>query len=477
MAPTLDRVRPVRLATIGAATLALSAVAVGQWSLSARPLEREGPRGDQGGVAGIGPDVIVAALPNISNWGTVGGISAYSIGTTSCNIGDAVLAWYSSTNQHPVIAQNMYRLKDGRFEMIGMSWLKHGFCALSGTLCGPCQSTSCATLGIGCSDPYSSGLNGSQSNLGPRSQVNATSGFFPYPFSAPAAAATIGRRLQVLADDLNPSMNAGALYFGEGHYITPDEPAHGTDLNNAAYRQILVGGISSGTWQLSLAGPTHQQKAAIWAWKEHGLGIGQPDPDVQIEAVDVPGDGRFLVGFKATDLGDGWWNYEYAVHNYNSHRSGGSFRVPLPAGVEVSEIGFHGVPHHSGEPYATQPWSASIDGDAIVWRTQPYAVNPNANALRWSTLYNFRFNAAAAPMEVEAVLGLFRPGDLAAVEVTVLGPAAPEILGDLNGDGVVNGIDLGILLAAWGAAGGAADLDGNGVVDAADLAILLAAWE
>jgi hypothetical protein len=47
---------------------------------------------------------------------------------------------------------------------------------------------------------------------------------------------------------------------------------------------------------------------------------------------------------------------------------------------------------------------------------------------------------------------------------------------DLNGDGVVNGADLGILLAAWGSTGGAADLDGDGVVGGADLGVLLALW-
>jgi len=46
---------------------------------------------------------------------------------------------------------------------------------------------------------------------------------------------------------------------------------------------------------------------------------------------------------------------------------------------------------------------------------------------------------------------------------------------DLNGDGVVNGADLGILLGAWGG-GGPADLNGDGIVNGADLGILLGAW-
>lgn len=46
---------------------------------------------------------------------------------------------------------------------------------------------------------------------------------------------------------------------------------------------------------------------------------------------------------------------------------------------------------------------------------------------------------------------------------------------DLNGDGVVDGTDLGVLLAAWGT-GGVADLDGSGSVDGVDLGAMLGAW-
>ena len=54
--------------------------------------------------------------------------------------------------------------------------------------------------------------------------------------------------------------------------------------------------------------------------------------------------------------------------------------------------------------------------------------------------------------------------------------------GDLNGDGMIGGADLALLLAAWGddcAVTGScfADLDGDGDVDGADLAGLLAAWQ
>ena len=52
----------------------------------------------------------------------------------------------------------------------------------------------------------------------------------------------------------------------------------------------------------------------------------------------------------------------------------------------------------------------------------------------------------------------------------------PEpISADLNGDGLVNGADLGLLMAAWG--GISPDLDGSGSVDGGDVGILLAEWK
>ena len=41
----------------------------------------------------------------------VGTTYAYALGTTSCNIGTVDLTWIANTNQHPVIGQNIYRLR------------------------------------------------------------------------------------------------------------------------------------------------------------------------------------------------------------------------------------------------------------------------------------------------------------------------------------------------------------------------------
>jgi hypothetical protein len=57
------------------------------------------------------------------------------------------------------------------------------------------------------------------------------------------------------------------------------------------------------------------------------------------------------------------------------------------------------------------------------------------------------------------------------ITCTSFGDPCPE---DLNGDGQVNGADLGLMLGAWGTPDG--DVNGNGITDGADLGLLLGAW-
>ncbi len=419
---------------------------------------------------GVGPDVIVGDVGGVSRWGTVGDIAAYSIGTTSCNIGTATLNWVGSTNQHPVIAQNMYRLKDGRFEQIGMSWLKHGFASLNESgLCDVCQDPgSSQLLGVGCQDPYNSGLNGNQFVLGPRSEVNAATGAFPYPFTNYPIIPTIGFRLQVHNVDLAPALNADALYFIEGHYVAADDAAAGNALNNASYRRVVVNeAMTPGVYNLVVSGSTERTKPAIEAWRDF-------DPTVTLVNIDVPGDGRFILGAKVTDLGNSFWQYEYALFNLNSHRSAGSFTVPLSEFAVVQNPGFHDVDYHSGETYDLTDWPSSHDASGQRWQTTPHGVNPNANALRFSTLYNFRFVTNSPPVpNAQIQIGLFRPGAPAGAIASTWGPSpdAPdcngnsvpdylEILNDPSLDCDSNGqLDVCDL-----------DCDANGIPDACDIA-------
>ena len=361
-----------------------------------------------------GPDVIVGDLyqiaPNPGIYYNSGGISAFAVGTISCNIGNIWLNWFDDTDQHPVIGQSMYRLKNDRFEHIGQSWLKHGFYALSQELC----HTDCIPvadgnhLGVHCSDPYQASLNAQQSNLGPKYQVNAHTGVFTWPKANPPYSGPIARRLQVRNSDLDPSLDGGGLYFVEGQYVTPDDAAAGNQNNNASYRRVAVNGSGS-NWTLTLTGTTQREQPAIRAWKD-------TDPTAVTETdTQVQDDGLFILSAKVTDLGTGCFHYEYALQNLNSDRSGASFAIPLPVGVTLNNIGFHDVDYHDGDGlggvnWDGTDWPATVEVGKITWYTTPYDANPNANALRWGTLYNFRFDANIGPDATTVTLGLFKPG-------------------------------------------------------------------
>ena len=372
-----------------------------------------------------GPDVIVGDLPDWSGYGVANGKRAYAIGTTSCNLGQIPLRWDDTTNLYPVISQNMYKLQNGRFEQLGQAWLKHGFCALQGNVCCSCApGGTCDDLYPGCSDPYSSGLNGSQSGLGPKHEIEPASGYIPLNWSNAGVVepgdtnSTIYKRLQVPQAELALS---GALYFVSSMYIQPQDSEYGNDNNNQSYRRVTV---NASTYALTLNDTTQRAKSPLYAWRDHGLGVNTPDNSVVISSVldpsvpphdnaSIPGTadgGQFLMACKVTDNGNGTWHYEYALQNVNSWRAGSSFRIPLPASAVVTNAQFKDVPYHSGEPYDGTDWNISVTSGQIAFTCpQTHAQNANANALRWDTVYNFRFDCNVAPVTGNATIDLFAP--------------------------------------------------------------------
>ena len=150
-----------------------------------------------------------------------------------------------------------------------------------------------------------------------------------------------------------------------------------------------------------------RMQPAISAWPgANAPGRIEPDPG---------NDGFGLLAYKVTNPSTGVWHYEYAVYNQNLDRAIQSFSVPLGPGITVSNIGFCpasapwiGARWHPGKSgFSSAPWTPDQTPDSLTWSTETFADNPNANAIRWGTLYNFRFDADQPPRATTATIGFW----------------------------------------------------------------------
>jgi Protein of unknown function (DUF2012). len=397
-----------------------------------------------------GPDVIVGDLSGLAQFGSSSGTQVgLAVGTDSCNLGTIDLDWFASpSNDHPVIPQNLYRMSGGatndeRFEQIGQSNVKHAFTALTNNICNlGCNGVGGTHLGSGCSDPYSASLNSGQ-NLGSRAWINPFTGSYPRGDSATdpndhSGHVHTGPSHRILTEmaDLDTSQNSGATYYAEGQYITPHEyvwcqanPGQCNMNNNVSFRKYLVVGMTS-PFSFSPVGSTVRQKAAINAWTGATLATIQPD---------AANDGIGLIGYKVTNPSPGVWHYEYAIYNQNMDRGIQSFSVPIGADANISNVGFHAPPQQPGwafdgtvgnAGYSSVPWVSTIAG-SVTWNSETFAQNQNANAIRWGTLYNFRFDSDRPPAMVSAMIGFFKTG--VPNMVSVMGPGTASASVSVSG--------------------------------------------
>src|SRR5438093_1451818 len=384
-----------------------------------------------------GPDIIVGDLTAMVQADPSSGTQVgLGIGTTSCNNGDQPVHFFAIPNtDHSVVSQNLYRMSGGtnnndRFEQIGQSWVKHTFGADQFDECNfGCHPWPDQTqLGVGCSDPYTAPENAFYSLLGSRAWVNPFTGAFPSnarDHTGHTHTAT-SHRVLVAKSDLDTTQNTGATYYAEAEYDTPQEyawcqahPGQCNMYNNASYRQFSVTGITNFTF--SPVGATVRMQPATDAWTGSTSVTVEPEPGI---------DGRAFVVYKVTNPSAGVWQNEYALHNQNLDRSIQSFSVPLGTGVNISNIGFHAPPNHPGflndgtvgnAGFSNDPWVPNQMPSALTWNCETFAQNPNANAIRFGTLYNFRFDADQPPQAADATIGFFKTGS--PITVAIQAPA------------------------------------------------------
>ncbi|MEK6700873.1 MAG: hypothetical protein AABZ53_01295 [Planctomycetota bacterium] len=431
---------------------------------------------------GDGPDVIVGDIAGTFNYTSSGALEAVAFGFSLSNIGTQWLNCSTGTNQHALTTQSLYKLSTAggytTIEQLGQSWAFHEFFELSQLLsCPTCTPTNGTHLGVGCASANSASVVGSQNRLAPRWQVNAATGAFAFPPANPAFSGSVARRLQVRISDLEPT-SPTTRYLAELLTIAPDDAAAGNATNNASSRGIAVTG-SGIAWNFTLAASstTAPARPAILAWKES-------DPGVTESIVDVAGDGRFIVCSRATDMGGGVFHYEYAAFNLTSDRSCDSFSVPVSTGV--SAIGFHDVDYHDGDgpgdvDYSNADWTSLLAAGSLTFATESYSANPSANAIRWGTMYNFRFDCTRPPSHGQVTLGLFKPGIPASVVAGAVVPSA-GCPADFNADGSVDFFDYDNFVTCFeGLAcppgSGGADFNHDSAVDFFDYDAFVLAFE
>jgi thiosulfate dehydrogenase len=432
------RIPPALAAALGDPALAgvslgtVTTQAAAEWVGGTEPQPATAESPGDGGARTAGCDMTFCELYGLAQWGRgdqpgTEDIVGLAVATTSWNVGNQDCIWYQNPNgEHPFIIMNLFRLKDDRFEQIGQSWIKHGFYALGNHQCGgpPCTYEAGHSagnwLGSGCTDTYGSLLNGLQTGMGPRYEVNPWTGGYSYPGSHLDGfhshdGGLIEHRLQVHDADLDPAQNSGATYYGEGFYVMLDDV---DAMNSASWKPVPVSGSPGGTWTFGMSDawtyPTIGFAIDAWTGAQQTL-LAQEIPVVEFQSPD----GRCLLAAKATDLGDGTWHYEYALLNIDMDRKVDSFSIPITPFTAVTNIGFHGAMRHEEEPagFTDDPWSATVADGAITWTTLD-------NPVTWGAMHNFRFDADEPPdvYGVTVTLGLFETGSPDTVTGNTIGP-------------------------------------------------------
>jgi hypothetical protein len=212
----------------------------------------------------------------------------------------------------------------------------------------------------------------------------------------------------------------------------------------------------------------------IDAWKDL-------DPAVTVVYNDES-DGRIIMGYKVTDNGNGTWHYEYAVQNLNSDRSTKSLVIPAPGCVTVTNIGFHDVDYHSGDGvvlgtnYDATDWVPARSTSDVDWSVSTVVPLGNRNALRWGTMYNYRFDANSPPQDVVATMNVYKSSGT--ISFATKGPqgVASSCAADANHNNVVDIDDLVMVITTWGATHGPSDINHDNIVNIDDLVMVITHW-
>jgi streptogramin lyase len=257
------------------------------------------------------------------------------------------------------------------------------------------------------------------------------------------------------------STGGGLLITGTGPNATYAQISATVPLIYGWINDIAVDPINDGwVWLASSLAMIHTNGVdyQVYPREQFGLTSG-----VTFSAVAVHPDGSVWIGAYGSGDTAGLFRFDSKAETFDNYLPGAT---PLPSddvnNIEIAPDG--------------SIWASCFDDvwpypgglthfDGSTWTTYSYGSSP--------LLHNQIGTMKSRPVAggYELWVGTASEG----VNVLTV-PTGPDLSpADLNGDGVVDGLDLGSLLAQWGTAS-AADLNGDGVVNGLDLGMLLASW-
>jgi hypothetical protein len=279
------------------------------------------------------------------------------------------------------------------------------------------------------------------------------------------------------------NLPAGTCPSSLAYYVSVQTTAGGTVTSPssapAAFYTVPVANSSTnvgfdefegtGTWISGAAGDT--ATTGLWVQADPVGTTAQPEDDHTaapgvkcwftgqgtvggaIGAADVDGGVATLVSptFNCTGYSEVQVSYwRWYSNNTGSNPATNTFPIDVSADNGASWVNLETVSQVAGETAGWVQKSFKLNG----------LITPSAQVK-----FRFRANDATGAV-VEAAIDDFR----------LIGLTCPVVrVADLNGDGIVNGADLGSLLSGWGQPG-PTDLNGNGITEGADLGMMLADW-
>ncbi len=362
------------------------------------------------------------------------GTVAITPNATLKNTGTADVPWWEQftapeppydNDQHAYLVWNLYRLKNGQFEQIGVSGLKHAFFSINVNC--PCPGGN--IVWVGCEDIYSISSNDLDRYLAPRSEVipaSAQWGRCGSLFDAdcdgvhePSGRSEGPFENRMLVDE-SDLLDPDARYFIEAWYVVRDDIDR---FNTMGWREIDPQWNGS-IWLFPTLGEFNQGPA-IDAW------IAATDGTAQIDraTLETP-DGAITIVVRAAEQGNAW-QYDYFVMNHDFMRA--ETAGSEPDLVLLSNIGLAAFEVEHLDPDAALStsfaradrkgggdWTATIDPERIRWSDSGDA------PLDWGRGFRFSVVSDAAPGPAAT---RFFPGDASAIlDAAVLGPVVPRVL-------------------------------------------------